>query len=174
MNLKEKIRTIPHWPKQGVMFRDITTLLQDKHAFKHVIDKFYKRYKNKGITKVVGIESRGFIFGAALAYKLNCGFIPARKPGKLPSKTIKQEYELEYGKDAIEVHEDSINKGDVVLLVDDLVATGGTLNATASLIEKLSGKIHEICYVIDLPDLKGSKKLLEKYKIYNLIEFKGE
>ena len=103
MNIKEKIRTVPHWPKQGIMFRDITTLLLDKEAFAYVIDQFYERYKDKGITKIVGIESRGFIFGAPLAYKLKCGFVPARKPGKLPHKTVKYEYELEYGKDAIEI-----------------------------------------------------------------------
>jgi len=173
INLKDEIRTIPHFPKQGVMFRDITTLLKNPDAMKHTIKKFVKRYKNKGINKVVGVESRGFIFGAIIAHEIHAGFVPARKPGKLPAKATRMEYELEYGKDALEMHDDAIEKGDKVLIVDDLCATGGTLKATAALVEKLGGTIEEIAYVIDLPDLKGKEKL-KNYKTFNLIEFEGE
>ncbi len=173
MDIKEKIRTIPDFPVNGIMFRDITTLLQDKDAFRHVCDKLYDRYKNKNIDVVVGIESRGFIFGSVLAYKLNIGFVPVRKPGKLPAKTIKQEYELEYGKDAVEIHEDAINKGDNVLVIDDLIATGGTCSATCKLVEKLGGKIEEVAFIIELPDLKGRDKLKD-YKIFSMVEFEGE
>jgi len=171
--IKSKIRTVPHWPKQGVMFRDITTLLKDPEAMRHVIKKFAERYRDKKITKIVGVESRGFIFGAILAHELGIGFVPARKPGKLPSKTTKVEYELEYGKDALEMHEDAIEQGDKVLIVDDLCATGGTLKATAELVEKLGGKVEEIAYLIDLPELKGKEKL-GNYNVFNLIEFEGE
>ncbi len=125
-SIKSKIRTVPHWPKQGIMFRDITTLLKDAQGFKETIDLLYKRYKDKKIDKVVGIESRGFIFGAPLAYLLGCGFVPVRKPGKLPAECEIEEYNLEYGKDKIEIHKDAINKGDRVLIVDDLIATAGT------------------------------------------------
>ena len=173
INLKNEIRTIPHFPKKGIMFRDITTLLKNPDAMKQVTKIFTDRYKNKGINKVVGVESRGFIFGAIIAHEIHAGFIPARKPGKLPAKTTKVEYELEYGKDALEIHNDAIEKGDKVLIVDDLCATGGTLKATAELVEKLGGKIEEIAYVIDLPELKGKEKL-KNYKTFNLIEFEGE
>ncbi len=155
------------------MFRDITTLLKDPEAMRHVIKKFAERYRDKKITKIVGVESRGFIFGAILAHELGIGFVPARKPGKLPSKTTKVEYELEYGKDALEMHEDAIEQGDKVLIVDDLCATGGTLKATAELVEKLGGKVEEIAYLIDLPELKGKEKL-GNYNVFNLIEFEGE
>jgi|TARA_Y100000310_G_C20696605_1_gene826164 adenine phosphoribosyltransferase len=173
MNIKEKIRTVPHWPIEGVMFRDITTLLQDGPAFKHVCDELYKRYEGMKIDLVAGIESRGFIFGSVLAYKLGVGFVPIRKPGKLPHKTISAEFEKEYGKDKMEIHEDAIKKGDKVLIVDDLLATGGTLSAATSLIEKLGGEIIECALVIDLPDLKGKEKL-KGYKIFNMVEFEGE
>ncbi len=171
--VKKTIRTVPHWPKEGVMFRDITTLLKNPDAMKHIMEKFFERYKDKGITKVVGVESRGFIFGSILANQLHVGFVPARKPGKLPAKTAKVEYELEYGKDSLEMHDDSIQKGDKVLIVDDLCATGGTLKATAELVEKLGGKVEEIAYLIDLPELRGKEKLKD-YKTFNLIEFEGE
>jgi len=173
MDIKSKIRTIPHWPIKGVMFRDITTLLQDPEAFKHVCDELYKRYKDKKIDVVVGIESRGFIFGAVLAYKLGVGFVPIRKPGKLPSKTISAEFEKEYGKDKMEIHEDAIKKGDKVLLVDDLLATAGTSSASIRLIEKLGGEIMECAFIIDLPDLKGKEKL-KGYKVFSLVSFEGE
>ena len=173
MDIKEKIRTIPHWPVEGVMFRDITTLLQDGKAFKHVCDELYKRYKDMDIDLVAGIESRGFIFGSVLAYKLRVGFIPIRKPGKLPHKTISAEFEKEYGKDKMEIHEDAIKKGDKILLVDDLLATAGTSSASIKLIEQLGGEIVECAFIIDLPDLKGKEKL-KGYKIFNMVEFEGK
>jgi adenine phosphoribosyltransferase len=172
-NLKKYIRTIPHFPKQGIMFRDITTLLQHPKAFKKTCDALYKRYKGKKIDVVVGIESRGFVFGAVLAYKLGVGFVPVRKPGKLPYKTIKEEYELEYGRNTVEIHEDAIKKGQKVLIVDDLIATGGTVKAAIKLVEKLGGKVFECCFVVELPGLKGREKL-EGYPVFNLIEFEGE
>lgn len=172
-HIKKSIRTIPHFPKKGVMFRDITTLLKDSDAFKKTCDEFHKRYKDKKIDVVVGIESRGFIFGAVLAYLLGVGFVPIRKPGKLPGKTVKQEYELEYGTDAVEIHKDAITKGDNVLVVDDLIATGGTIGATIKLIEKLRGKVVECCFVIELPELKGRDKI-QGYSIFNLVDFEGE
>lgn len=173
MDIKEKIRTVPHWPIEGVMFRDITTLLQDGKAFRHVCDELYDRYKDKKIDVIVGIESRGFIFGSVLAYKLGIGFVPIRKPGKLPAKTISAEFEKEYGKDKMEVHEDAISKGDRVLLIDDLIATGGTVEAATRLIEKLGGEIIECAFVIDLPDLKGKEKV-KQYKIFTMCEFEGD
>ena len=151
MDLKSKIRTVPHWPVEGVMFRDITTLLQDGEAFKHACNEMYKRYKDMKIDVVVGIESRGFVFGSVLAYLLGVGFVPVRKPGKLPYKTVSEEYEKEYGKDKIIMHSDSIKKGQKVLLVDDLIATGGTAAAAARLIEKLGGEVIECAFLIDLP-----------------------
>jgi len=173
MDLKSKIRTIPDWPKKGIMFRDITPLLQDKKAFKYVIDKFYERYKGKNIDVIVAIESRGFIFGSVLAYKLGCSFVPIRKEGKLPHKTMKQEYSLEYGNAVVEIHEDAIKQGDKVLIVDDLIATGGTISATIKLVELLGGKIIEIAFVIELIDLKGREKLKD-YNVFSLVEFEGE
>ena len=173
MDIKSTIRTIPHFPKQGIMFRDITTLLKDPEALKYTIQKFVERYKDRNITKIVGIESRGFIFGAILAHELGIGFVPARKPGKLPAPATKLEYELEYGKDALEIHNDAIEAGDNVLIVDDLVATAGTAKATAQLIEKLGGKVEEIAFVVELPDLKGREKLKD-YNIFSLVEFEGD
>ena len=170
---KSKIRTIPDFPKKGVMFRDITTLLKDPEGFNAVVEMFYNRYKDKKIDKIVGIESRGFIIGGALAHKLGVGFVPARKPGKLPAKSTRKDYELEYGKDAVEIHDDAIESGDKVLLVDDLLATGGTSAATAALIEELGGDIVECAFIVDLPDLKGREKL-KKYSVFNLVEFEGE
>ena len=144
-SIKSKIRTVPHWPKQGIMFRDITTLLKDPQGFKETIDLLYDRYKDKKIDKVVGIESRGFIFGAPLAYLLGCGFVPVRKPGKLPAECESEEYTLEYGKDKIEIHKDAISKGDNVLIVDDLIATAGTANAARKLIKKLNSLRFQLC-----------------------------
>tara|TARA_Y100000031_G_scaffold87357_1_gene96081 strand:+ start:6485 stop:7006 length:522 start_codon:yes stop_codon:yes gene_type:complete len=173
MDLKSKIRTIPDWPKKGIMFRDITPLLQDKKAFKYVIDKFYERYKGKNIGVIVAIESRGFIFGATLAYKLECSFVPVRKEGKLPHKTMKQEYTLEYGTSAVEIHEDAIKQGQNVLIVDDLIATSGTALATIKLVELLGGKVVECAFVVELIDLKGREKLKD-YNVFSLVEFEGE
>ena len=173
--IKTKIRTIPNWPKPGVMFRDITTLLQDAPMFKHTIDMLKERYTNVEVDVIVGVESRGFIIGAALAHSLNKGFVPIRKKGKLPYETESQEYELEYGTDVIEIHKDAIKKGQKVLLVDDLIATGGTALAACKLIEKLGGQLVECCFVIDLPDLQGRKKLEEAgYPVFSLVEFEGE
>ena len=174
MDLKSVIRTIPNWPKHGVMFRDITTLLKDAHAFSYVVNKFYERYRDVPIDLVAGIESRGFIIGGALASKLHKGFVPIRKEGKLPYKTEKESYELEYGMATVEVHVDAIPKGANVLLVDDLIATGGTLLAAAKLIEKLGGKVVECACIIGLPDLGGVEKLKQKYKVITLVDFEGE
>jgi adenine phosphoribosyltransferase len=174
-NIKKAIRTIPDFPKKGIMFRDITTLLQNKIAFHEACDEFYNHYKNEKIDAILGIESRGFIFGSVLAYKLGVGFIPARKPGKLPYKTITESYDLEYGTNTIEIHEDAIKKGEKILIVDDLLATGGTANAACKLVEKLGGKIIECAFIVDLPDLGGKKRLeAAGYKTFRLVEFEGE
>ena len=175
MDLKSVIRTIQHWPKHGIMFRDITTLLKDAKAFSYVIDKFYERYKNQNINFIAAIESRGFIIGGALANKLNIGFIPIRKEGKLPSKTEKESYELEYGKATVEVHVDAIQKGDKVLLVDDLIATAGTLVAAINLIKKLGGEVVECAVIIELPDLRGREKIIKNgCKLFSMVEFEGD
>lgn len=172
-SIKEKIRTIPHFPKQGIMFRDITTLLKDANGLKEVIELFAKRYTGKEIDYVAGIESRGFIIGGALAKELGVGFIPIRKKGKLPAEVIREEYELEYGTDIIEMHKDSLKEGDKVLLVDDLIATGGTALAACKLIEKVGGKIIECAFIVDLPELKGKEKLIPR-NVFCLVEFEGE
>jgi len=173
IDLKSTIRTVPHWPIEGVMFRDITTLLQNPEAFKQACDELYERYKDQKIDVVVGLDARGFIFGAVLAYKLGVGFVPIRKKGKLPYETTAHTYQKEYGPDTMEIHTDAIKKGDKVLIVDDLLATGGTCSAAAALVEKLGGDIIECAFVIDLPDLKGKEKL-KGYKIFTMIEFEGE
>jgi adenine phosphoribosyltransferase len=172
-NIRSKIRTIPNWPKEGIMFRDITTLLKDPDGFKETIDLLHKRYLDKKIDKVVGIESRGFILGAPLAYLLGVGFIPVRKPGKLPAEVVSEEYTLEYGKDKIEIHKDAIDKGDRILIVDDLIATGGTIAAAKNLIKKLGGDIVECAFIVELTDLKGRDKLKGE-KIFSVVEFEGE
>lgn len=177
MPIKSKIRTIPDHPKKGIMFRDITTLIKDPVGFRLVIDNFTQRYIKGDIEfdMIVGIESRGFIIGGALSYTLGKGFVPIRKAGKLPAEKITHEYALEYGTDKIEIHKDAIKKGTKVLLVDDLLATGGTALASAALIEKLGGIISEMAFIVDLPDVGGSKKLKEKgYKAYALTEFEGD
>jgi len=171
-HLKQKIRTIPNFPKQGIMFRDITTLLKDKDGFRDVIAAFVARYRSQKIDVVAGIESRGFIIGGALAQQLGVGFVPLRKKGKLPYKTHKIEYDLEYGKDCLEIHEDAISAGDKVLLVDDLIATGGTAKAACDLVEKVGGTIVECAFIIDLPDLKGKEKL--GHPAFALVAFEGE
>ncbi len=171
--IKKAIRTIPHFPKKGIMFRDITTLLKDADAFKETIDALVERYRNQSLDLVAGIESRGFIIAGAIAYLLGKGFIPIRKPGKLPAETFRVEYELEYGKDAVEMHKDSVFKGARVLVVDDLLATGGTMKAACDLVERAGGTVVECAFIVDLPDLKGRKKL-QKYQIFTLVEFEGE
>ncbi|PIT87498.1 MAG: adenine phosphoribosyltransferase [Candidatus Magasanikbacteria bacterium CG10_big_fil_rev_8_21_14_0_10_40_10] len=173
--IKEKIRTVPNWPKPGIMFRDITTLLKDAVGWQKTIDLLAERYKDFDFDLVVGIESRGFILGSALAYKLGKGFVPARKKGKLPAETVSQEYALEYGLDQVEIHQDAIKSGQKVLLADDLIATGGTALASCNLIKQLGGEVVECCFVIDLPDLGGRQKLIANgYKVFNLVEFAGE
>ncbi len=173
MNLKDKIRTVPNWPIEGVMFRDITTLLLEPEAFREACDLLYERYKDMEIDKVVAIDARGFIFGAVLAYKLNVGFVPVRKEGKLPYKTISESYTLEYGENVVEVHKDAIEKNERVLVVDDLMATGGTISAATKLVEKLEGEIVECAFLVELPDLKGREKI-KNYKVFTLTEFEGE
>ncbi len=175
MPIKSRIRTIPHYPKQGIMFRDITTLLKDPVGLRVTIDEIVKRYKGHKVTKVAGIESRGFIIGAPVAYLLGVGFVPIRKKGKLPGETIGHDYELEYGADRIEIHTDAISKGEKILLVDDLIATGGTAEAAATLIGKMGGEVIECCFVVDLPDI-GGRKRLEKHglKVFALCEFEGD
>ena len=173
IDLKSKIRTIPNWPKPGVMFRDITTLLKDPLAVKEVINKFYEKYKNVQIDKIVGVESRGFIFGSLLADKLELPLVIVRKPGKLPAATSQIEYELEYGTDKLEIHNDAVSLGDKILIVDDLIAIGGTGLACCKLVEKLGGKIIGCAFVIELPDLKGREKLKD-YEVFSLVKFEGE
>jgi adenine phosphoribosyltransferase len=175
MTIKSKIRTIKNYPIDGVMFRDITTLLEDAEGFKEVVDEFFMRYKDFKIDKIVAIEARGFIIGAPLAYLLNVGLVLIRKPGKLPSVTIEQEYELEYGTDKIEIHTDAIKKGDRVLIVDDLIATGGTVEAAVRLVEKMEAEILECCFIVDLPDIGGRERLINiGQKVFTLCEFEGE
>jgi len=174
-SIKSKIRTIPHFPKQGIMFRDITTLLKDAQGFRKTIDEFVQRYTGVPIDVIVGLEARGFIIGGAIAHQLGKGFVPIRKAGKLPHKTVSHEYTLEYGKDKVEIHEDAIKKGDKVLIVDDLIATAGTCMAAAALVTKLGGEIVECAFIVELPELNGREKL-EKlgYKVFSLVDFEGE
>jgi adenine phosphoribosyltransferase len=171
--LKSKIRNVPDFPIKGIMFRDITTLVKDPQAFKYVIDTLADRYRDKKIDQIVGIESRGFIFGGALAHRLGCGFIPARKPGKLPAETIEESYELEYGRTSLQLHIDSLNKGDRIVIIDDLLATGGTIRATANMVERLGGEILEIAVVVELTFLKGREKL-KNYSIYSMVDYDSE
>jgi adenine phosphoribosyltransferase len=172
-DLKNKIRNIPNFPKQGIVFRDITTLLDDSEAFAKVIEIFYQHFQDKHINKIVAIESRGFIFGGALAYKMGAAFVPVRKLGKLPGETIKKEYELEYGVDALEMHRDAIDPGDRALVIDDVMATGGTLAATCGLVEKLGGIVAGIGVLIELSFLKGQEKF-QKYDYLPLIKYDSE
>ncbi len=175
MPIKSRIRTIPHYPHEGIMFRDITTLLKDPVGLRATIQEIVKRYKDVKIDKIAGIESRGFIVGTPVAYELGLGFVPVRKKGKLPAETVGRDYQLEYGSDRIEIHTDAIRKGDRVLLVDDLIATGGTAEAAAGLIQDMGGHVVECCFVIDLPDV-GGRKRLEKlgHKVFALCEFEGD
>jgi len=174
MSIKSKIRTIENYPIKGVMFRDITTLLKDPEGLRDSINKLVDRYKDINIDKIVAIESRGFIIGAPLAYLLNVGLVLIRKPGKLPAETIDEDYKLEYGTDRIEVHVDAIEKGEKVLIVDDLIATGGTAEATVRLVQKMKGDIVECCFIIDLPDIGGRDRLENMgQKVFTLCEFEG-
>jgi adenine phosphoribosyltransferase len=175
MPIKSRIRTVPHYPKPGVMFRDITTLLKDPVGLRVTINELVNRYTGQRIDRIAAIESRGFIIGAALAFQLGVGFVPIRKKGKLPAETLGHDYELEYGTDRVEVHVDAIGQGDRILLVDDLIATGGTASAACKLIETMGGKIVECCFVVDLPDLGGRKRLEKQgQKVFALCEFEGD
>jgi adenine phosphoribosyltransferase len=169
-----RIRTIPDFPKKGVQFRDITTLLADPVGFRKAVDEMVQLYAGVNIDKVAGIESRGFILGGAIAHQLSTGFVPIRKPGKLPHDTIGEDYQLEYGNDRLEVHVDAFAEGDLVLLVDDLIATGGTAEAAVKLIRAAGGKLVAACFVIDLPDLGGSQIIKDMdVKVITLCEFEG-
>jgi len=174
--IKSAIRTIPDYPKEGIQFRDITTLLENPTAFRMSIDSLVHRYLDQNIQTIVGIEARGFIFGAALAYALGIRFVPIRKVGKLPHTTLKQAYQLEYGEDSIEIHTDSLEANERIVLIDDLIATGGTAAAAIALIRQLEGNIIESCFIVDLPDLGGSQKLQNALNCpcFSVCEFAGE
>lgn len=170
MDLKSKIRVIEGFPKQGISFKDVTTLLQDKEAFKYTIDEFKKYLEDKKIDVVVGPEARGFLFGAPLAYALGASFVPVRKKGKLPYDTICISYDLEYGKDELEIHKDAIKKGQRVAIVDDLLATGGTIGSVAKLVEQVGGEVVSIDFVIELTELSGRDKL-KGYDVTSLVQY---
>jgi len=175
MSIKSKIRTVENYPIDGVMFRDITTLFKDPDGLREAMDMFVERYKDIKIDKIVAIESRGFLIGAPLAYLLNIGLVLIRKPGKLPAKTYKQDYTLEYGVDQIEIHSDALEEGERVLIVDDLIATGGTVEAAVRLVEKMKAEVIECCFIIDLPDIGGRGKLEAMgQSIFSLCEFEGD
>ncbi len=157
--LRDAIRDIPDFPKEGIVFKDITPILQDGELFRSAIDIFAERYSGKDISKVVGTEARGFLFASALAYRLGCGVVPVRKPGKLPYETEKASYQLEYGEDSVEIHTDAIAEGENVLLIDDLLATGGTMAATLELVERLGGRVVEVAFLIELSFLNGRDRL---------------
>ena len=169
-DLRAKIRDIKDFPTEGILFKDITTLLKDGPAWRFAVDALASHYQGERIDVVVGVESRGFIFGGAIAHQLNAGFVPVRKLGKLPGKTIEVEYELEYGRDALAMHEDAITSGQRVLAVDDLLATGGTMGATLRLVEQLGGKVVGVAFMIELAFLKGSEKL-KNYPLHALITY---
>ncbi len=172
---KPFIRTVPDWPKPGVQFRDITTLLADKKVFRQLIDAFVHHYIEVEFDAVVGIDARGFILGAPIAYELNKAFIPVRKKGKLPFATLEESYELEYGQAEVQIHADALTKGQKVLVIDDLIATGGTLQAACRLVERLGAEVLECAAIVDLPDLGGSQALTEAgYRIFSLSSFEGE
>jgi adenine phosphoribosyltransferase len=168
--LKKLIREVPDFPKQGILFYDITTLLKDKTGFAQLIDLFSEHYIGKQIDLILGMEARGFIFGPALAYRLNAGFVPVRKPGKLPAATVRVEYDLEYGSNCLEVHKDAIQKGQRVLIVDDLLATGGTAEATTRLVQSLGGEIAGLAFVVELDFLNGREKL-KPYNVFSLLHY---
>ncbi len=169
-DLKQIIRDIPDFPKKGIIFKDITTLLSDAASYQRMIDMMSHRYIGKKIDKVVGVEARGFIIGAALAYKLGAGVILVRKPGKLPSETIKKSYQLEYGTDTLEIHSDAIKKGERILIADDLLATGGTIAAVVDLVNNFAGEIVECCFMAELEFLNGREKLPQD-KVFSLLKF---
>jgi adenine phosphoribosyltransferase len=168
--LKAIIRRIPDFPKPGILFVDITTLLIDPSALQKVIDLFCERYADKGINKIIGIESRGFIFAPAVAARIGAGFVPVRKPGKLPAETIKIEYDLEYGSDAVEMHKDAIERGDRVLIIDDLIATGGTARAVADLVHRQGGEVVELGFLVELTFLNPRAKL-DGLPVYSIVQY---
>lgn len=172
MDLKQKIRSIPDFPKKGIVFIDITTLTRDGEAFKYSVDRMVEYWQGKKIDAVLGAEARGFIFGAVVAYKLGVGFIPVRKPGKLPYKTCEVSYELEYGKNILQIHIDAIKKGDRILIVDDLVATGGTAKAKAELVEKMGGEVVGFCFLVELEFL-NPREILKDYDVFSLVKYKS-
>lgn len=172
--IKSKIRTVPDWPEQGVMFRDITPIFQDPRALRGTMDAFLHRYIDQKIDVVAGIDARGFLLGVTIAKELNISFVPVRKKGKLPWKTISEDYELEYGSASIEIHEDACKKGDRVVLFDDLIATGGTMMAAGNLIRRLGGEVVEAACIVDLPALKGSEKIrAADIPVFSIVEFEG-
>ncbi|MGH1452148.1 MAG: adenine phosphoribosyltransferase [Paracoccaceae bacterium] len=174
-SVRDYIRTIPDFPHAGIMFRDVTTLFADPHGFRICIDQLLAPFAGQSIDKVVGLEARGFILGGAVAHQLGCGFVPVRKQGKLPGQVISQDYTLEYGTATVELHSDAIQPGETVLLVDDLLATGGTAQAGITLIEKLGGQIIGCAFVVDLPDLGGRKRLTDMgMNLHMLCEFDGD
>ena len=175
MDLSKKIRTVPDFPKKGILFYDVTTLFQDSAAFRQAIDDIVEHFikKDMHFDKVVSTEARGFILGSVLAYEFHAGFVPLRKPGKLPSDTITQEFEKEYGTDRFEIHRDAIEKGESVLIVDDLLATGGTLRAAIDLVEKLGGKVNGIACLVELTFLKGREKA-KGYDLFTLLKYDSE
>lgn len=168
--LRKIVLDVPDFPKKGIIFKDLTPLFKDKKTFKQTIDFLAKRYKSKGIDTVVSVEARGFLLGAPLAYKLGASLVPVRKPGKLPRPVYKQEYALEYGSDSLEIHKDAIGKGEKVLVIDDVLATGGTAGAVAKLVDKCGGKIVEFAFIIELDFLKGNEKL-QPHKVYSVLHY---
>lgn len=174
MDLLKTIRNVPDFPVKGIQFKDITTLIKDPDALKYACDVLAEKFKDKGITKVIGIEARGFIFGTVIAYLLGAGFILIRKPGKLPAETLSETYELEYGTDSIEMHKDAIKEGEKVLIFDDLLATGGTAEAAAKLVKKAGGKIEAISFVIELTGVLHGRDKLKEYDIVSLVKIPVE
>ncbi|MGR6834515.1 adenine phosphoribosyltransferase [Aliivibrio wodanis] len=172
--IRNSIKSIPDYPKAGIMFRDVTSLMEDPKAYQATIQLLVEKYKQGGFTKIVGTEARGFLFGAPLALELGVGFVPVRKPGKLPRPTIAQTYDLEYGTDTLEIHTDAIVEGDKVLVVDDLLATGGTIEATVKLIRQLGGDVEHAAFVINLPEIGGETRLEGLgLNVYSICEFAG-
>ncbi|BDU31968.1 adenine phosphoribosyltransferase [Vibrio nigripulchritudo] len=172
--IKASIKSIPDYPKPGILFRDVTSLMEDADAYRATIALLVEKYKDMGFTKIVGTEARGFLFGAPLALEMGVGFVPVRKPGKLPRETVAQSYELEYGTDTLEIHTDAISKGDKVLVVDDLLATGGTIEATVKLIRQLGGEVEHAAFVINLPEIGGETRLKDfGLNVYSICEFEG-
>ncbi|WP_318421414.1 adenine phosphoribosyltransferase [Photobacterium leiognathi] len=172
--ISNSIKSIQDYPKPGILFRDVTSLMEQPEAYRATIDVLVEKYKDQGITKIIGTEARGFLFGAPLALALGVGFVPVRKPGKLPREVIAESYELEYGKDTLEIHKDAIAEGDRVLLVDDLLATGGTIEATTNLVRRLGGTVEDAAFVINLPDIGGEARLQGLgLNVFSICDFPG-